>query len=155
MLKQSFINEFLSSRNTPKIFRYSIFNKLTVHDIHKTFWWFLWWFHADCVVHCGTEWGCRQCRLSALRLAELYLLCPDIDSLTRRTNVIWPPAAPVQLAAAIVYNIKSGFAVNASRECLENGTWSATTNYRDCLCNSTMVSQLGWLGRPKVLGLNT
>ena len=28
-------------------------------------------------------------------------------------------------------------AVNATRECYLNGTWALTTDYNDCLCNST------------------
>ena len=27
--------------------------------------------------------------------------------------------------------------VNATRQCYPNGTWASTTDYNDCLCNST------------------
>ena len=30
------------------------------------------------------------------------------------------------------------FSVNASRECLEDGSWSDVTYYGDCACNSTL-----------------
>ena len=29
------------------------------------------------------------------------------------------------------------FLVNATRHCYPNGSWAATTNYHDCMCNST------------------
>ena len=32
---------------------------------------------------------------------------------------------------------KSNFPVNATRECYSDGIWAPTTNYNDCLCNST------------------